>query len=1093
MNKQRLWYLASICVCAGLCGACDDDSGKKSDLQSPAGCEQPGYVRCDGTCIDPKTEIRYCGANDQCRGFKRCYDDESCRNGDCVPNNTPKQCNPATKPSADCTCNNGDWDCPHVPTCDPATKPAEDCECEGTSWKCSDPDICDPALKTSEDCECEGGSWNCPAVMQCSEADKTDEDCVCEGNNWVCPDAPAIQFNLASGYVRAMREGESVPFDLSLNRAPKDTVVVRLSSDAASGIEIAPDNVEFTQDNWETPTTIMVHSTQDHRVTGDWPLTVHAASEATNDSKFNGLTANQTINMMDIDECKLLFDPSENLQTSEDGKSQAVEVWLSCIPDSAVIYSFASDNDQEGEISSGAQLSFSTDNWNVPQTLTIDGVDDETMDGAIEYHIIATPDPANPAAFGETRELTVVNLDNEKPDINVDSHITVIEGANYEIAVSLATQPASDVAVSVISDDTKLSFTPLKLTFTPENYKTEQTITVLAANDDIVNGDRNAEIVLSAQSDDENYNINKPLDITVTDDDTAAIVYDPPLNSATAPMSECCTIRYKYLKLSSKPSANVTVTLSVADGTPIGFSPNRLTFTPSNWNKPQSFQIQPFNDGIVQAEEVAEYDMTYTAESSDTNYQFQDTERVGIQNTNRYELILSDPNTPISETGKGTISVKLAAKPSPSATVTITSSDPTVIKPSKSTVTFSSSNWNSMQSIEYTAVDNNIVDLGGSRSAYLTFVVGGSDSNFKGKSANSKTITVKDDETPSIIVSKASTADLDCASSTNNSITFNVSLSKQPARNLPVSIKSAQSTHKLSTSTLTFTPSNFGTSQTVTASCSTNNSATNNFLNNTVTFTSGDATNYPAPSVSQTYGYYPIGKSMQWTTPSNNAYNKTLVPGYYNVTVVSPQGGGNDNHGGYGGKVSTQISLTKAYNVLIYVGGKGSRGPEGKNDTNNSAGVGAKRGGKGDYGTRNWTYGGGGSSELRLTASCRSIVAGAGGGSTAYLKDAWGWGGKGGCIAANDSDCYGRDKNGNDYSTGATMTSGQGEDCPLGDTRGGGGAGYLGGSIGSGWEAGGNGGTSNINNTCEPFFYNNTTYTKGFRQGDGYVQIDVVK
>ena len=155
--------------------------------------------------------------------------------------------------------------------------------------------------------------------------------------------------------------------------------------------------------------------------------------------------------------------------------------------------------------------------------------------------------------------------------------------------------------------------------------------------------------------------------------------------------------------------------------------------------------------------------------------------------------------------------------------------------------------------------------------------------------------------------------------------------------------------------------------------------------------------------------------------------------------------------------------------------------------------MGAKRGGKGDYGTRNWTYGGGGSSELRLTANCRSIVAGAGGGSTAYMKDAWGWGGKGGCTSAYDTDCYGSDKNGNDYSTGATISSGQGEDCPTGDTRGGGGAGYLGGSIGSGWEAGGNGGTSSVNTSCEYFFYNNTTYTKGFRQGDGYVQIDVVK
>ena len=557
-------------------------------------------------------------------------------------------------------------------------------------------------------------------------------------------------------------------------------------------------------------------------------------------------------------------------------------------------------------------------------------------------------------------------------------------------------------------------------------------------------------------------------------------------------MTECCTIGIQSISLKSQPKSDVTLQLSVAEGTPITLNKKTLTFTPSNWNKEQSVWIYPVNDGIVQTEEIASYEIFYEATSSDSNYQMQDTQTVSIQNTNKYELIMTDPTTPIAETGSGKLAVKLGARPSENTPVTITSSDPSVIVPKKSTITFTSTSWNVMQDVEYTAVDNNTVDWGGSRTAYLKLVVGGNNSNFKGITANSKTITVKDDETPSIIVTNA-TDDVDCSSSTNNKATFNVSLSKQPGQNLSVNVKSAQSGHTLSSSTLKFTPSNYSTPQAVNVSCSTTPSASNNYLSNTVTFTSADTTNYPAPSVSKTYGYYPIGKSWTWSTPSNSGNSKTLIPGMYNVTVVSPQGGGNDNHGGYGGKVTAKITLTKTYNAVIYVGGKGSRGPEGKNDTNNSAGVGGKIGGKGDYGTRNWTYGGGGSSELRLNNSCRSIVAGAGGGSTAYMKDAWGWGGKGGCTNANDSACYGSDKNGNDHSSGATMTSGNGADCPSGDTRGGGGAGYLGGSIGAGWEAGGNGGTSKIDTSCGSFTYSNATYTTGFRQGNGYVQIDVVK
>ena len=46
-------------------------------------CSTQGYVRCDGTCIDPMTSNAFCGANESCEGFENCGDSKSCTQGRC--------------------------------------------------------------------------------------------------------------------------------------------------------------------------------------------------------------------------------------------------------------------------------------------------------------------------------------------------------------------------------------------------------------------------------------------------------------------------------------------------------------------------------------------------------------------------------------------------------------------------------------------------------------------------------------------------------------------------------------------------------------------------------------------------------------------------------------------------------------------------------------------------------------------------------------------------------------------------------------------------------------------------------------------------
>ena len=46
-------------------------------------CQTQGFVNCNGTCIDPKTSIQFCGANEFCEGFTPCGANETCQEGQC--------------------------------------------------------------------------------------------------------------------------------------------------------------------------------------------------------------------------------------------------------------------------------------------------------------------------------------------------------------------------------------------------------------------------------------------------------------------------------------------------------------------------------------------------------------------------------------------------------------------------------------------------------------------------------------------------------------------------------------------------------------------------------------------------------------------------------------------------------------------------------------------------------------------------------------------------------------------------------------------------------------------------------------------------
>jgi hypothetical protein len=85
------------------------------------------------------------------------------------------------------------------------------------------------------------------------------------------------------------------------------------------------------------------------------------------------------------DSATVTVDPTSGLNTTEEGGTAVFSVTLDSQPSSSVTMTTTVDTN-EGRLSASA-LTFGIDQWNIPQTVTVTGVDDVWVDGDIPHDI----------------------------------------------------------------------------------------------------------------------------------------------------------------------------------------------------------------------------------------------------------------------------------------------------------------------------------------------------------------------------------------------------------------------------------------------------------------------------------------------------------------------------------------------------------------------------------------------------------------------------------------------------------------------------------------------------------------------------------
>ena len=173
-----------------------------------------------------------------------------------------------------------------------------------------------------------------------------------------------------------------------LTSQPTANVVIDLSSSDTTEGTVSPVSLTFTSANWNTPQTVTVTGVNDVVDDGDIAYTIVTAPATSGDPTYSGMNASDvSVTNIDNDTAGFIVTPISGLTTTEAGGRAHFTVVLNTQPSADVTIALSSSNPSEGTVSP-ASLTFTSDNWNMPQTVDVTGVDDALDDGDIAYTIV---------------------------------------------------------------------------------------------------------------------------------------------------------------------------------------------------------------------------------------------------------------------------------------------------------------------------------------------------------------------------------------------------------------------------------------------------------------------------------------------------------------------------------------------------------------------------------------------------------------------------------------------------------------------------------------------------------------------------------
>lgn len=245
------------------------------------------------------------------------------------------------------------------------------------------------------------------------------------------------------------------------------------------------------------------------------------------------------------------------------------------------------------------------------------------------------------------------------------------------------------------------------------------------------------------------------------------------------------------VRLTTAPSADVVIPLSVSDATEFRLPVASLTITPANWQLTRQVAVIGVDDALVDGD-IAGSVILGPAQSSDAAYNGRDPADVEVTNFDNDAVRISASPALVDTSESGTtasISVALNAAPTADVTIALASSDATEWSIAPTSLTFTSNNWQIAQTATVTGLDD--AELDGLQIGSIRLQPAlSADPRFNALDAGDVTARNADNDGPAIIVDPTAVITVEGGTS----VAFTVRLNAAPTAEVVIPIGPVDST-----------------------------------------------------------------------------------------------------------------------------------------------------------------------------------------------------------------------------------------------------------------------------------------------------------
>ena len=370
---------------------------------------------------------------------------------------------------------------------------------------------------------------------------------------------------------------------------------------------LTPNKITLNKDNYKDGVVISLKGVDDHIIDGDQDYYLRLRFSSQDDRYHSSELPDKLIPGKNIDKNVAAFVKTySDLSVSEDMTSVDIGLALASIPTADVTVAISGSDKTEISVKP-ATMTFTAENWDKPQTITVTGVDDVVVDGNIvsEVRMKATSDDKHFGGDGGEiaaleDKIEITTLDNDVAAIVLaaeGAEISEDSGKNIEMKVMLSAQPETQVSVFAKSTDVselKIISQPT-LIFNEENWNVPQTVMLKVQDDNFADGTQTVFVDFNSISEDPLFNelTAKSPAYNVLDNESANVALTAVKTIFKPGEAMTSTVR---VALSAPPEKDVPVKLSSSFDYTVKLSKSDLVFTTENWNMPQevTFTVDPW-------------------------------------------------------------------------------------------------------------------------------------------------------------------------------------------------------------------------------------------------------------------------------------------------------------------------------------------------------------------------------------------------------------------------------------------------------------------------------------------------------------------